>query len=394
MHKKKEIIIISDYGFVNGGAARVAVDSAISIANSGKFKVTFICAKIDEKTRKYFASNNVTLICLSVGSKWKVIRALNYIFNFKAFVLLKQVLASYPLDSIIHIHTYVNEFTSSIFLSIPRFSDRKVFLTAHDYFTICPNGAHYNFKIHKPCKIKGGGLQCYLTGCDKRSWLEGILRRIKFSIEKIIFFFRMPKFLSISIVSKNKLRSFGYCSRIVLNQISLPIDEKISSFESRSGLLYIGRLDDEKGYDALIEACLRYQIPLKVVGDIRGKKLPKSEFIEFIGWCDKDTVREHIKKARAVIMPSVWYESFGLVPLEAAAHGTPAIVSRRCGVADYFPEEYDLFIEPETFEQLPVLVSSLDDKTFWLLCSKTSMNTLVNYKVRAEKSINEYARYI
>ncbi|EGU56690.1 glycosyl transferase group 1 [Vibrio nigripulchritudo ATCC 27043] len=394
MLKKREVIIISDYGFVNGGAARVAVDSAINMARSEKFNVTFVCTKSDDKTRRYFSDNNVSLVCLPVQCHWKPLKVLNYLFNIKSFFLLKKLLISFSIDSTIYVHTYVNEFTSSLFLSIPNFRKRKVFLTAHDYFTICPNGAHYNFRTHKPCKIRGGGGRCYLTQCDKRNWFEGILRRVKFSIEKAVFFFRKPEILSISEVSKAKLCAFGYSTNVVLNQISLSIGDKIASFDSRSGLLYIGRLDDEKGYHQLIEACIKYQIPLKVIGDIDGKVLPKTDLITHIGWCDKDRISSYIKEARAVIMPSIWYESFGLVPLEAAVFGTPTILSRRCGVADYFPRDYDLFFEPEDFEELPILLSRINEKKYWLRCSKASMDTLVSYKTRADKTINEHVKNI
>jgi glycosyltransferase involved in cell wall biosynthesis len=46
----------------------------------------------------------------------------------------------------------------------------------------------------------------------------------------------------------------------------------------------------------------------------------------FVGWLDRDGVRAQLQSARCVVVPSVWYETLGLVVLEAAALGIPAIV--------------------------------------------------------------------
>jgi glycosyltransferase involved in cell wall biosynthesis len=43
---------------------------------------------------------------------------------------------------------------------------------------------------------------------------------------------------------------------------------------------------------------------------------------------------QHIKRARGLIFPSLWYETQGLVVLEAAAHGVPAIVSDNCAARE------------------------------------------------------------
>jgi glycosyltransferase involved in cell wall biosynthesis len=44
------------------------------------------------------------------------------------------------------------------------------------------------------------------------------------------------------------------------------------------------------------------------------------------GWVDHATSITHLRQARALVFPSLWYETLGLVVLEAAAHGIPSIV--------------------------------------------------------------------
>ena len=42
-----------------------------------------------------------------------------------------------------------------------------------------------------------------------------------------------------------------------------------------------------------------------------------------------------LSKARALVFPSLWYETQGLVVMEAAAKGVPAIVSDGCAARDF-----------------------------------------------------------
>jgi glycosyltransferase involved in cell wall biosynthesis len=56
---------------------------------------------------------------------------------------------------------------------------------------------------------------------------------------------------------------------------------------------------------------------------------------EFTGWLAPDEVRRHLRSARALVFPSLWYETLGIVALEAAAAGVPAIISDRCAATDF-----------------------------------------------------------
>jgi glycosyltransferase involved in cell wall biosynthesis len=46
-------------------------------------------------------------------------------------------------------------------------------------------------------------------------------------------------------------------------------------------------------------------------------------------------IRAELRQARALVLPSLWYETLGLVAIEAAAAGVPAIVSDGCAATDY-----------------------------------------------------------
>lgn len=47
----------------------------------------------------------------------------------------------------------------------------------------------------------------------------------------------------------------------------------------------------------------------------------------FVGLQHKEVVRDMMRKAKCILLPSEWYETFGLTVIEAMAVGTPVVVS-------------------------------------------------------------------
>lgn len=105
----------------------------------------------------------------------------------------------------------------------------------------------------------------------------------------------------------------------------------------RSGGLFVGRLSPEKGIAALLSAWRRLQVPLVIAGDgpMRGDvERSTGEALNFRGHLSKEAVRQAMRAAAFLIMPSEWYETFGMVIAEAYANGLPVIASRLGAMAE------------------------------------------------------------
>lgn len=112
-------------------------------------------------------------------------------------------------------------------------------------------------------------------------------------------------------------------------------------------VLYVGRLDPEKGLPALLQASLimREQRPQGWRVGLAGTGLREKDIDGFIeknalkdhvfrlGYLPLDELRLAYAAADVVVVPSV-YEPFGLVSLEAQKMGTPVICSRTGGLAE------------------------------------------------------------
>ena len=98
--------------------------------------------------------------------------------------------------------------------------------------------------------------------------------------------------------------------------------------------LFVGRLSKEKGIDTLLAAWerLKGRARLKIVGD--GPMAPEVahaagnlDGVEWMGRQPKEVVQNLMKDARCLVFPSVWYEGFPMVIVEAAAAGLPVVAS-------------------------------------------------------------------
>jgi glycosyltransferase involved in cell wall biosynthesis len=102
-------------------------------------------------------------------------------------------------------------------------------------------------------------------------------------------------------------------------------------------VVYAGRLSTEKGVDALVEAWLRWgpaAPELRIVGDgslrasLEAAAARRPEVrIRFLGRLSPVCTAAQIARARLLVLPSVWFETFGMVLCEAFAFGTPVAVS-------------------------------------------------------------------
>jgi glycosyltransferase involved in cell wall biosynthesis len=106
----------------------------------------------------------------------------------------------------------------------------------------------------------------------------------------------------------------------------------------RDYLLYLGRVDKNKGCDRLFDAFIEYDrqisgddgsaLPLVLAGPIV-LPVPTHPRIRALGFVDETTREALLSHARALVMPSP-FESLSIVVLEAWNHGLPVIVNGRC----------------------------------------------------------------
>jgi len=122
-------------------------------------------------------------------------------------------------------------------------------------------------------------------------------------------------------------------NKIVVKPNFVRPDPGIST-EERKGAVFIGRLSVEKGIDTLLDAWryVEHSIPLSIIGDgplsdrVRDAAT-NNPSIHWLGQLPFDRVLQQVGRARVLVFPSCWAETFGRSMIEAFATGTPVIAS-------------------------------------------------------------------
>jgi len=130
--------------------------------------------------------------------------------------------------------------------------------------------------------------------------------------------------------------------------------------------LFLGRLCVDKAPHLAIEAALTAGVPLLLAGKastpdeleyfdkmVRPMLLPGR--IEFVGEADASTKRELLAGARALLMPLLWEEPFGLVMTEAMACGTPVIAYKRGAAPEIVADGETGFLVDDPLEMAAAL---------------------------------------
>src|SRR5205823_370195 len=110
-------------------------------------------------------------------------------------------------------------------------------------------------------------------------------------------------------------------------------------------LLFLGRMNPDKGAHRAVAVATEAGLPLKLAGKMR--EPPEREYfrqfiephlrpgeIEYLGEVTHGEKVELLQNARATLFPIGWEEPFGLVMIESMACGTPVIATRRGAVPE------------------------------------------------------------
>ncbi|MCL6582716.1 MAG: glycosyltransferase family 4 protein [bacterium] len=216
--------------------------------------------------------------------------------------------------------------------------------TLHDYKLICPN-THF--------LIDGSGKICESCGrwsfwpaivkrCKKNSLLASSMAVLETYIHRLIGVWnRVDFFLSPSAFLKDKLVRRGLpASRIEHLPLFLPDELFLDERGDEGYLLFMGRLDPIKGIYPLLKAAhLATKTRLVLAGRAEGSVadqltglLPPNA--QYVGMKQGVELRRLLSRARAVVLPSLWYENQPFSLTEAFAAAKPAIVSDLGGMTE------------------------------------------------------------
>ncbi|MGD9564400.1 MAG: glycosyltransferase family 4 protein [Pyrinomonadaceae bacterium] len=201
--------------------------------------------------------------------------------------------------------------------------------TAHEHWLVCP--MHVLWKYNREVCTEKSCFKCQIRGKrPPQIWRKtGLMDRMLKHVDC---------FLSPSRFTLRKHLEMGL--DIPIQQMPYFLPKPAEAVEaSREGskrppyFLFVGRLEYIKGVHNLIEVFRRrpdFQLLIAGGGEYSGKLEKQAEDcsnVTFLGRLDQASLADLYRNATAVIVPSICYETFGIIIIEAFSYKTPVIVN-------------------------------------------------------------------
>ena len=286
----------------------------------------------------------------------KITVALQIPWSFNSAKNIRKIVWKEKPD-LTHIHNFFPLISPSVY-HVLKAAEIPVVQTLHDFRFLCPMAFFMrNESICEECK-NGSVFKSIKYGCFKNSIMQTI------PVALMLKFHQMLNTLKNNIdgyicLTESQRRIFldaGFDEeRLFVKPNFIEGTYQKRTQRDNGYVVFIGRIGEEKGLRTLIGAWKSLpDMPLKIVGD--GPDMAKFRLlaqetnllnVEFLGYRPYPECMEILNEARFLVMPSVWYETFGLTIIEAFACAKPVIASNLGAMADLITDgETGLLFEP------------------------------------------------
>lgn len=269
----------------------------------------------------------------------KLLLPLHAVWNRRAAGEVRALIAREKPDAI-HIHNTLLLLSPAVVRAAKQ-SGVPVVQSLHNFRLFCPNGILLREgKVCEDCPHHG--LSCALRHrCYRGSLAQTAVVAAAYALHRRIGTWRGVTMVALTEFDRRKLLEFNRerpmfnADRLVVkpNPVCVESREVLPWADRKPQMLFAGRLEELKGLRTVLQAwqLLGDAAPdLLVAGEgplgdwARENAGPK---VHFLGQLAPEELHRHMAESRAVVAPSLCYESFALVPAEAHMLGTPVLAS-------------------------------------------------------------------
>jgi glycosyltransferase involved in cell wall biosynthesis len=256
--------------------------------------------------------------------------------------------------SVLHLHNPY-PLISPAAINAGRSRGVAVVQTVHNHRHVCVAGTLFrDSAVCTECFDRRFGLPAVRHGCYRGSRAQSVPMVAAVGLHRHTFR-RVNRFVALTPEIAATIRQLGVReNRIVVKPNTVDDPGEPAPLPERD-VLYVGRLSREKGITALLDAWRAFSSPLLgrlvIIGD--GPEAPAVEArarehadVVFRGRVDPREVMDAMRRARLVVIPSLWPEAFPRVAVEALAAGRPVLATRVGGLPDIITDAAGWIVDP------------------------------------------------
>ncbi len=342
----KRLLSINNYHYRRGGDSIVFLEGNRLFAAAGWDVVPFAMRherNIPNPWDGYFVEE--IEFGRDYGTLAKLGLAAKVIYSREARDKLRRLIAVAP-PTMAHAHSVYHHISPSIFPLLKR-AGVPLVMSVHDLKLACP--AYTMLRNGRPCEdCRGGRIHNAVRhSCIKGSRALSALVAAETAVHRTLGLYSgtVDKFVVPSRFYIEKLVEWGWRRERFVHVPNFVDTAALRPAPGAGqGFVYFGRLSPEKGVGTLIRAVALARLPLTLVGtgpaeaELRALADSLGAEVRFLGFRSGDALHDAVRSARAVVVPSVWYENAPVSVLEAYALGKPVIGSNIGGIPELIRE--------------------------------------------------------
>lgn len=235
---------------------------------------------------------------------------------------------------VVHFHN-MHPLLGSRALAAAKADGARVVMHLHNFRLFCAIGVCFRlgqpcFRCHGRFTAPGLALNC------RQSLPEAAAYAYALSAHQPEVFASVDRFLTPSVYAARQLEKLGLPegrTEVVPHYLPAPAFADRSRADRGQFALAFGRLSAEKGFDVAIDAAAIADVPLKIAGEgpverelqqrIQNDNAP----VQLCGKVPAEKLRDMLRRAALVVVPTAGNETFGFAALEAMAAGVPVVAA-------------------------------------------------------------------
>lgn len=268
---------------------------------------------------------------------------LRVIYSREAYRKLRVLLDRFQPD-VMHLNNFNYQLTPSVLCAARDYRKEtgrplRVLYTAHDYQLVCPNHLLFRPSGHQICERCLDG---HFGPCIRGKCIHGSAARSALGAAEAAYWHRSRIYRTLDAVLcpsaflKSRLDADPVLAQktVLMPNFVTPVTQK--EVQKKDYVLYFGRYAEEKGLRTLLQVCRALpEVPFVFAGS--GPLEPEVGAVpnvRNVGFQSGEALEQLIRQAKFSVIPSEWYEPFGLTIVESIRLGTPVLGAEIGGIPE------------------------------------------------------------